>query len=186
MNWEAIGAIGEVIGGAAVVATLIYLAIQLRQNTKGIRAQSYYNVLMGKNALYRELGSNKELCDILIGGMTADPPLPTVSDGVRAGVTLYAFMNEFETTYLLHKAGAVEEEIWLRDKTQMAGMIGFPGTSNWWSLFQQYFHKDFVTEVEATDPIIPIGYDPSTGKFVKVAPEDSKWWTDAGRDAVVE
>ena len=45
VNWEAIGAIGELIGGAAVIATLIYLAVQLRQNTKGIRAQSYYNVV---------------------------------------------------------------------------------------------------------------------------------------------
>jgi len=51
VNWVAIGAIGELIGGAAVIATLIYLAVQLRQNTKGIRAQSYYNVVSGKNVL---------------------------------------------------------------------------------------------------------------------------------------
>lgn len=31
MNWEAIGAIGEIVGAAAVVATLIYLAIQTRR-----------------------------------------------------------------------------------------------------------------------------------------------------------
>ena len=30
MNWVAVGAIGELIGGAAVIATLIYLAVQLR------------------------------------------------------------------------------------------------------------------------------------------------------------
>ena len=34
MNWDAIGAIGEVVGAAAVFVTLIYLAIQLRQNTR--------------------------------------------------------------------------------------------------------------------------------------------------------
>ena len=33
MNWEAIGAIGEVLGAAAVVVTLGYLAVQIRQNT---------------------------------------------------------------------------------------------------------------------------------------------------------
>ena len=32
MNWEAIGAIGELVGGIAVIATLIYLAIQVRQS----------------------------------------------------------------------------------------------------------------------------------------------------------
>lgn len=30
MNWDAIGAVGEILGAAAVVATLVYLAIQVR------------------------------------------------------------------------------------------------------------------------------------------------------------
>ncbi|MDA1372383.1 MAG: hypothetical protein O2971_16680 [Proteobacteria bacterium] len=30
MNWEAIGAIGEILGAFAVVATLVYLATQIR------------------------------------------------------------------------------------------------------------------------------------------------------------
>ncbi len=30
MNWDAIGAVGEILGAAAVVATLVYLAIQIR------------------------------------------------------------------------------------------------------------------------------------------------------------
>jgi hypothetical protein len=34
MNWEAIGAIGEVGGAIAVVATLLYLAAQIRQNKR--------------------------------------------------------------------------------------------------------------------------------------------------------
>jgi hypothetical protein len=46
MNWTAIGAIGELVGGIAVIGTLIYLATQIRQNTKmhasAIR-QSFYD-----------------------------------------------------------------------------------------------------------------------------------------------
>ena len=34
MNWDAIGAIGEIIGAIAVVATLFYLAIQVRETRK--------------------------------------------------------------------------------------------------------------------------------------------------------
>lgn len=176
MNWVAIGAIGELIGGAAVIATLIYLAVQLRQNTKGIRAQSYYNVLSGKNSLYRQLAADAELFNIVGQGLAANPPLASVTEGARAHLIIYAFMNEFETTYLLYKADAVEEEIWLRDKAQMAGFIGFPGMINWWSLGKQYFHKDFVAEVAATEPILPITYDPSTGKFIKSVPEEGKWF----------
>lgn len=39
MNWDALGAIGELIGAVAVVSTLIYLAIQIRQNTRHVQAQ---------------------------------------------------------------------------------------------------------------------------------------------------
>ncbi len=37
MNWEALGAIAELIGGLGVIATLAYLAIQIRQNTRSMR-----------------------------------------------------------------------------------------------------------------------------------------------------
>ncbi len=32
MNWEAIGAVGELVGGVAVIATLIYLALQVKHS----------------------------------------------------------------------------------------------------------------------------------------------------------
>ena len=36
MDWDAIGAIGEVIGATAVVATLFYFGIQIRQNNQNV------------------------------------------------------------------------------------------------------------------------------------------------------
>ena len=37
MNWDAIGAIGEVVSAVGVIGTLVYLAIQIRANTKESR-----------------------------------------------------------------------------------------------------------------------------------------------------
>jgi hypothetical protein len=42
MNWDAIGAIGEVVGALGVVVTLAYLAIQIRQNTDSARVLSWF------------------------------------------------------------------------------------------------------------------------------------------------
>ena len=36
MNWEALGAIGEIVGAVAVVLTLGYLAVQIRQNNRSL------------------------------------------------------------------------------------------------------------------------------------------------------
>ena len=38
MNWEALSAIGELVGAVGVVATLFYVAVQVRQNTRAVRA----------------------------------------------------------------------------------------------------------------------------------------------------
>lgn len=40
INWEAIGAVGEIGGAIGVVVTLIYLAGQLRQNTQALRSST--------------------------------------------------------------------------------------------------------------------------------------------------
>ena len=41
MNWDAIGAIAELLGAAGVVASLIYLGVQIRQNTRTERARAF-------------------------------------------------------------------------------------------------------------------------------------------------
>ncbi len=40
MNWDAIGALGEIAGAVAVFASLVYLALQMRQNTRAIRGRA--------------------------------------------------------------------------------------------------------------------------------------------------
>ena len=40
MNWEAVGAVGDLIGGIAVLVTLIYLAVQLKQTQKMLKGQA--------------------------------------------------------------------------------------------------------------------------------------------------
>ncbi len=66
MNWDAIGAIGEIVGAGAVVATLAYLAVQTRRARMATEAQ---NTLSSR---WRLIGHNAPLVATLdIGkGMT--------------------------------------------------------------------------------------------------------------------
>ena len=41
MNWDALGAAAEIVGALGVLASLIYLAIQIRQNTTWLRQQAF-------------------------------------------------------------------------------------------------------------------------------------------------
>src|SRR5262249_2263574 len=44
VNWEAIGAISEAFGAAGVVVSLIYLGVQIRQNTRSVQAATFQSV----------------------------------------------------------------------------------------------------------------------------------------------
>ena len=68
MNWEAAGAIGEIVGAAGVVASLVYLAVQIRQgsaqtelNTKAIHATAFQNLTDHHSTLYLSQVTNPEV-----------------------------------------------------------------------------------------------------------------------------
>ena len=44
MNWEALGAIAELVGAVGAIVAIVYLAVQIRSNTGALRAQARYSI----------------------------------------------------------------------------------------------------------------------------------------------
>ena len=82
MGWEAIGAIGEVVGALAVVATILYLATQVRMSNK---AANHHDVHMDR---IRErlllLAQDEDLARIVAAAASGEEPDKT--EAARAGV----------------------------------------------------------------------------------------------------
>ncbi len=51
MNWDAIGAVGEIAGAMAVIVTLVYLASQVRQNSVIMQADMYQKAERHKSSV---------------------------------------------------------------------------------------------------------------------------------------
>ncbi len=45
MDIMELGAIGELVGGVAVIASLVYVGLQVRQNTRQLQSQARYQIL---------------------------------------------------------------------------------------------------------------------------------------------
>lgn len=79
MNWEAIGAVGEMIGAVAVIATLIFLALQVRHGSRMIDQQ---NALAESDSVTRSVDlidqwrmtivSNRELAELWSKGLAQE------------------------------------------------------------------------------------------------------------------
>jgi len=64
MNWDALGALGEIVGAAAVVASLIYLATQMRQTNTLARAATYEAIGSRFSQLWMDMALNPEWSEI--------------------------------------------------------------------------------------------------------------------------
>ena len=71
MNWDAIGALSELIGAAGVIASLVYLGAQIRHNSRGVeeqvralRLQSYDSAGADFSALRLHISSSPQLASV--------------------------------------------------------------------------------------------------------------------------
>ena len=71
MNWDAMAAIGGMLGALGVIASLIYLSIQIRKSDKTARAQSLQSILDGhRDRSLFPMYTNPEFTDLLAKGLT--------------------------------------------------------------------------------------------------------------------
>lgn len=61
MNWDAIGAVGEIVSALAVLITLIYLSVQIKQSARTQKAQSHQQIAHDRGSNLRTFLDNKEL-----------------------------------------------------------------------------------------------------------------------------
>jgi hypothetical protein len=124
MNWDAIGAIGEIVGAIAVVATLIYFAIQMRQYTTGLRSATF-NATMQEFNQINIAQLDPALTDLLDRGMEdLDSLSPT--EKYQFGWIVRTYINIWENMYQQYLEGACSESYWLPYARQAKVILATP------------------------------------------------------------
>jgi hypothetical protein len=67
LNWEALGAVAELLGAVAVFATLAYLAVQVRQSNIVTREQAQYHMLQNQLSYFDRLADNPDFVRMVYG-----------------------------------------------------------------------------------------------------------------------
>jgi len=108
MNWEAIEAVSEIIGALAVVITLAYLAIQIRQNNDLLRSESR-QVLVSNDVT--SLRAGMELSDVF-AKFVSDREL-SAEEQLKMSFMFALDLRNREFEYFQYKNGLLDEETWL-------------------------------------------------------------------------
>jgi hypothetical protein len=71
-DWNIVAAIAELLGALGVFLTLIYLAMQIRDNTRSLQAGSLESVLEGpRDRYFLPMASNADMADIFARGLNS-------------------------------------------------------------------------------------------------------------------
>jgi len=147
MNWEAIGAVGEIVGAIAVFATLIYLAVQIKDSARAVRSAAITDATTAMQAFYQELGSNPQASELFLEGMTNPDSLSRQAQFQFIMMTHSAFLG-FQRSFFLAQEGTLD--VGLRDSigTAVIGVNHLPGVHFYWRQRRSFFQQEFVLWVE--------------------------------------
>ena len=128
MNWEAIGATGEVVGAMAVIFTLVFLAIQIRSNTNAIRANAQYDIQIRLSDISFQIGYSPE--NSAIWSKILDEKLSETDLSIAELEQVHWVIRGLLVTYIAafasYQKGMMPEEQWRIDRDFIRRFVNLP------------------------------------------------------------
>ena len=146
MNWEALGAIAEILGSVGVILTLIYLAVQIRQSAKESHANSVHLLNLQIATIGDRLSNDAEMADIWVRGSESMASL-LPAEKVRYGAALAQIFIASSTQYYLYSRKLVPGEMYDYVIAQLRDTLARPAVREWWGQNQHMYDPAFRAHV---------------------------------------
>ena len=148
MSWEAVSGIAEIVGALVVVISLLYVAIQIQQNTKATRYQATQNLISSMSDAHFRISEDGELAALMRKGCSSRGSL-NEDEQLRFNMWLFSTYNQYDFAYHQYRAGELDEEIWRKMEFELPLWINnLPGVGEWWQQDKVRMSKDFVDYVD--------------------------------------
>ena len=134
--------IAEIVGGIAIVVSLLVLISQVRGNTAAIRSSTYQNVSDSLTQM-ADFAVDRELVDLYNRGA-----LGTIQDPVERsqyGLMLVSQIRRFENAY--YQRDLIEAGLWEGVQNALDRIVSAPGFEIWWN--DEEWHEVFSAEFQA-------------------------------------
>lgn len=140
------GAIGEIVGAIATVATLIYLATQLRQNTRALQATSMDSTTQTANEIRASLFMHPEITAIYRKGLQNIEDLDEI-DRERFRLIMTNALWAFWNTYAQSQLGG--RQSWNSQRNIARRFLSQPGGVWFWQNYRSEFEPEFQSEIDS-------------------------------------
>ncbi len=141
------GALGELIGGIAIIASLIYVGRQVKENTTATRSAAAQACADTTNGYVGLINSSPNLSDILHRGATG-------LDNLQGGEVIQfgAFHDQMficsESLYYQWNDGVLDDHLWNVYRHAMVDILMQKGSQDWWENRRHWFGTQFAAAVD--------------------------------------
>jgi len=147
MTIQDLGSIGELVAALATVATLVYVAIQIRANTNAVQSAAAQSVHEAFATWYRMIAADASLAKVAAGGLRDYSSLSEV-DRSRFIATYMAFLSCSQDAFIKWREGSLSEELWMGWELVMMNLVNAPGGKEFWGERGYLFGERFRDHVE--------------------------------------
>ena len=148
MTLQDLGSLGEFVAAIATLATLVYLAVQIRQNTRAVRAGSHQAVSDSFIAVNSWVARDPSLARIYRVGMDNLDDL-TEDEQVQFSFMLLSVFRVYETAYYQNRVGTAEEQFFVSVERDIAFVLANAGVRQWWEETPFGISPEFRSYIEA-------------------------------------
>ena len=132
MNWEAIGAVGEMLAALGVIATLGYLAVQIRQNTRAVHSNTSQAITDSRVEFLASITDDADVARIFYSGLLDFESLEGTDRG-RFSLLMARFTATMENYFYQHRQGSMDTDQWTRMLETLRFFMATPGGQYWWA-----------------------------------------------------
>lgn len=147
MTLETLSQLGEFVGGFGVVFSLVYLAVQVRSNTRSQRADMTARILDRMASQQHTYAFDPEASKFFSRAIT-NPTGLTLDERNQFAWLMTEFLSAMEFLMQQYKAGNVDEQTWLRWSSTLDWWLTFPGIQAFWKSRPTPYTDAFTVFVE--------------------------------------
>jgi hypothetical protein len=142
VNWDVVSAIAEIIGAAVVVVTLLFVARDIRQNSKSLSMSALRDMTAQWNQWSEMIATSSDLADIVAKGNESYSSLSS-SEKLRYGAYVQSFFDNVES----YRSLVIDYKV-DKDLDVLIAIVrrrsSIPGFEAWWSENTDDYSADLV------------------------------------------
>ena len=131
MDLQTFAQLGEALGGLAIVVSLLYVAVELRNNTRSLRASTSYLGAHSWPEFNEKVLADPEWLSLVNRALANDASF-SPEERLRLNITYRCLMERLDGLYYLYRNGLLEQELWDVRLTWARRFIADPFWQEWW------------------------------------------------------